>query len=62
MTPYQLAKASTGRISLSAAYRLARARGSIARFDALLVEALCDVLEVDPGRLFERTGPRRRQR
>jgi DNA-binding Xre family transcriptional regulator len=61
MTAYQLAKASEGRISLSAAYRLVRARGRIGRFDAPVVEALCDVLDVEPGELFERERPTRRK-
>ncbi len=54
LTPYGLAKASGGRISLSAAYRLNRSRGRVQFFDADLLEALCDVLDVEPGELLER--------
>lgn len=54
MTPYALAKASKGRISLSTAYRIVRARGRVALFNAELLDALCDVLRVEPNELFER--------
>ena len=54
MTPYQLAKDSGGRISVSAAYRLVRAEGRLSLFGADLLEALCDVLAVKPNKLFER--------
>lgn len=54
MTPYAVAKASRGRISMSAAYRLARERGKFQFFDADLLEALCDVLVIAPTELFER--------
>ena len=52
LTPYALAKASGGRISLSAAYRLASGRWRA--ISATVMDALCDVLEVEPGALFER--------
>jgi DNA-binding Xre family transcriptional regulator len=58
MTPYQLAKASEDRISLSTAYRLVRMRGRVANFDAGMLAALCDVLRVGPGELFERVQER----
>jgi hypothetical protein len=54
LTPYALAKRSGGRISLSTAYRLCRMRGSLESFEARALDALCDVLGVEPGDLFER--------
>lgn len=55
MTPYQLAKASGGRLSLSTCYRLAR--GDVDSISTETVSALCEVLGiVDPGPLF--TKPR----
>jgi DNA-binding Xre family transcriptional regulator len=54
MTPYGLAKASEGRISVSTAYRLVRQRGEVKLFEAELLDAMCDVLGVEPGKLFER--------
>ena len=64
LTPYALHKQSDGRVSLSTAYRLTRNRGRVANFDAELLEALCDVLGVEPGELFERDtkATKRRQR
>ncbi len=53
MTPYQLAKASEGRLSLSTCYRLAR--GDVDKISTGTVEALCDVFGIkDPGPLFAR--------
>ena len=40
-------------MSMSTAYRIVRMRGRIATFDARLLEAVCDVLRVKPGELFE---------
>lgn len=66
LTPYGVAKASKGRISLTTIYRLNRNRGRVASFDAELLEALCDVFGVSPGALLEREahrkGPARRRR
>ncbi len=59
MSPYALAKASNGRISMSTAYRLTRLGGRVKTFDADLLEALCDVLNVAPGQLLERDGAKR---
>jgi DNA-binding Xre family transcriptional regulator len=59
MTPYQLAKASGERISLSTAYRLVQRKGRVANFDADMLAALCDVLGVQPGDLFEITPKRK---
>lgn len=61
MTPYALAKASGGVISLSAAYRLAG--GEFRAIGAMVMDTLCEILRVEPGELFERTPtPRRRGR
>jgi DNA-binding Xre family transcriptional regulator len=58
MTPYALAKASRGRISMSTAYRLVDLRGHLDSFDAEMLEALCEVLDVEPGTLLQRVhGP-----
>ena len=56
LTPYELSKRSGGRISMSTAYRLNRNQGRGHTFDSSLLEALCDVLDVDPGELLEREG------
>lgn len=61
LTPYSLSLKSGNRISLSAAHRLARAEGRVKLFSAELLEALCDVLDVDPGELLEREAPKRRR-
>ena len=53
MTAYAMHKASGGRISLSMAYRLAK--GTFGLISADVLEALCDVFEIDdPGPLFVR--------
>jgi DNA-binding Xre family transcriptional regulator len=52
-TAYAVAKASDKRISMSTLYRLTKSAGRVAAFDASLCEALCDVLGVTPGELFE---------
>ncbi len=59
MTGYQLAHKSSGRISMSTAYRLVKLKGKVQNFDADMLEALCDIFEVEPGALFERTTKRR---
>lgn len=59
LTPYEFAKLSDGRVSLSAAYRVVRMKGRLATFDGDLLEALCDVLGVGLDDLFERERPRR---
>jgi hypothetical protein len=59
LTPYYLSKLSGGRISLSTAYRLVRLRGRVRRFEADLLEVLCEVLGLkDPAKLFELEGNR----
>jgi len=57
MTTYRLAQASGGRISLTTAYRLAKDRWVCLPRDVL--DALCDVLSVSPGELFEREKARK---
>jgi DNA-binding Xre family transcriptional regulator len=54
LSPYGLAMKSNGRISLSAAHRLARENGRVKLFSASLLDALCDALDVDPNELLER--------
>jgi DNA-binding Xre family transcriptional regulator len=59
-TAYELSKRSKGRISMSAAYRLAGDEWKCLSADVL--EGLCDVLELDdPGELFEREKRRGRR-
>jgi DNA-binding Xre family transcriptional regulator len=60
MTPYAFSKATNGRVSMSTAYRVVRMRGRLATFDATLLQAICDVLQVEPGELFEQKRTRRR--
>ena len=60
MTRYELAKRSSGRISMSTAYRLVKLKGRVQNFDADMLEALCDIFDVDPGALFERTKKAKR--
>lgn len=63
ITAYQLAKQSDGRISLSAAYRLAR--GEWKCLPEVVLDALCDVLDCTPGDLLLRdsaSAPRARRR
>jgi len=59
MTAYQLAKQSGGRISLSAAYRLAESNAGTFPPSWEMLETLCDVLKVDVTDLFERVSPKR---
>jgi DNA-binding Xre family transcriptional regulator len=62
LTPYALTKASDGRISMSLAYRLYRERGRFKCITPEMLEALCAVLEVEPGELFQRKQGRRGRR
>jgi DNA-binding Xre family transcriptional regulator len=62
MSAYALSKQSKGRISMSTAYRMARLSGRVQNFDAELLEALCDVLSVEPGELLERDSAKRRRK
>ncbi|WP_434478486.1 helix-turn-helix domain-containing protein [Gemmatimonas sp.] len=54
LTAYKLAALSGGRISESTAYRLVDADGRLQTYGAQILDALCEVLEVEPGDLFER--------
>jgi DNA-binding Xre family transcriptional regulator len=54
LTAYALAKHSDGRISMALAYRLAKRRGVFGSVRPQTIAALCDVLKVKPGALFER--------
>lgn len=58
ISPYRLSQLSGGRVSMSTAYRLNRMQGRVHTFDADLVDALCDALQVEPGELFEREAKR----
>lgn len=62
ITPYALAKRSGGRVSLSTVYRLVERQGRLQTYSSDLLETLCDVLELDPGDLFERDTPKRTTR
>jgi DNA-binding Xre family transcriptional regulator len=62
LTPYALGTHSGGRISLPMAYRLARAGGRFVTIKADVLDALCDVLDVEPGALLERTPAAKRAR
>ena len=60
LSAYEIVKRSDGRISMSTLYRLTREEGRVELFSATLLEALCDVLGVEPGKLLEReTGKRK---
>lgn len=58
LTAYQLAKQSGGRVSMSAAYRLAN--GEVERLSAETVSALCDIFNCEPSDLFVREKGKRR--
>jgi DNA-binding Xre family transcriptional regulator len=63
LTPYHLAQQSNGRISQRIAYRYVELQGRVKCFDATIMDALCDVLDVEPNELFEREGrPGKRRR
>ena len=59
VTPYRLALDSGDRISMSTAYRLKRERGKLQTYKSDMLDALCDVLDVTPGELWEREKKRR---
>lgn len=61
LTPYALARASGGRVSLPMVYRLQRSQGRFTTIKADVLDGLCDVLDVEPGELFERERPTRRK-
>ena len=60
LTPYALARASRGRISMSLAYRMQREQGAFKCLSPDALEALCEVLGVGPEDLFERGSERAR--
>lgn len=62
LTAYAVAQQSGGRVSTSALYRLLKAGGRPRLLDAELLDALCDVLDVEPGELLERDGRTSRRR
>ncbi len=55
LTPYAFAKLTGGEVSNATAYRLVKLRGKLKTFDARLLEAMCDALDVEPGELIEQT-------
>jgi DNA-binding Xre family transcriptional regulator len=59
LTAYAMSRQSRGRISMSTAYRLARLKGKLQSFDAVMLEALCDIFRCAPGDLLERDKKRR---
>ena len=61
LTPYGLAKASGGRLSLSAAYWLHRSRGRFGFIGSPTLDALCEVLDVSPVELSDQGEPKRRR-
>lgn len=58
ITAYVLATRSGGRISMSTAYFFART-GTFRCLKPEHLDALCEVLEVEPGELFERGRKRK---
>lgn len=58
LSPYAVAKADD-RISLSALYRLRKSRGRVRYLDTTLLDALCDVFNVDLCDLLERDKAKR---
>lgn len=59
VSPYRLSLDSDERISMSTAYRLKRERGKLETFKSDILDALCDVLGVEPGELWEREKKKR---
>ncbi len=55
LNAHALSVLSGGRISITTAYRLVANEGALAKMSETL-EALCDVLQVEPSELFERDG------
>jgi DNA-binding Xre family transcriptional regulator len=53
LTAYALATQSGGRISMTAAYRYSRT-GAFRCLSPEQLDALCEILEVEPGELFAR--------
>ena len=61
ITAYEVAKRSDGRVIPSTLYRLIRQKGRVRMFDGVLLETLCQILNVEPGALLERGGRRGRR-
>jgi len=61
ITAYEVAKRSDGKVIPSTLYRLVRQRGRVRMFDGVLLETLCEILNVEPGALLERGGRRSRR-
>lgn len=59
VNPYRLAIDSDKRISLSTAYRLKRERGKLQTYKGDMLDAICDVMGLEPGQLWERETKRR---
>jgi DNA-binding Xre family transcriptional regulator len=62
ITAYAVAQQSNGRINPATLYRISGSKGRVRYIDAELLEALCDVLGVEPGELLERDAKARRPR
>lgn len=58
VNPYRLARDSDGRISLSTAYRLKRVKGKLETYKGDMLDAICDVMNLRPGDLWERDTKR----
>jgi len=52
-TPYQVAKESGGRLTEATLYRITRERGAVKFVSLAVLQALADVLHVEPQELFE---------
>ena len=63
LTPYAVAHhpLNADRIKLTTLYRLVRSGGTAPPFAPAVLDALCDILEVEPAELFEREKPKRRR-
>ncbi len=61
ITAYEVARRSDGRVIPSTLYRLVRQRGQVRMFDGVLLDTLCEILNVEPNALLER-GRRRSRR
>ena len=59
VTAHAVAVQSDGRINRATLYRLVRSKGRVRLLDTELLEALCDVLNVEPGELLEREKKRK---
>jgi DNA-binding Xre family transcriptional regulator len=62
MTPKELARRSRGQISYRTACRLQRTGGRVRRFDAVVLDALCEIFQVTATELFVRCAARRSHR